>query len=107
MGYSRENWHSGLTYVRVCEHCQTQITYMDDKLDFRPWYPDGFIYCPTCNSPLRHNENYAINKPAQTIAVDMRSAAQQHMPPRAAFCSHCGRAFGTRDNFCAACGSKR
>ena len=58
--FTRANWLSGLTYRQVCPLCKTVVIYMDDKLDFRPWYPDSFVYCPECTKPLRHNENYAI-----------------------------------------------
>lgn len=42
----------------------TIVLYQDDKLGFRPWYADGFVYCPNCNKPLRHHEEYAIDRPA-------------------------------------------
>ena len=65
MGFKRAEWHSGLTYQQTCENCKTVLQYTDYSLDFRPWYADGFVYCPKCKTPLRHNENYAINpKPA-------------------------------------------
>ena len=125
MGYQRATWHSGLTYSQVCENCNTQVTYMDDKLDFRPWYPDGFVYCPTCKTPLRHNETYAINRPQEPKVVDMTASAAAPTPtpapaaaptpaPAAAptgvadkFCTKCGRPFNADENFCPACGNKR
>ena len=61
MAFKRAFWHSGLTYRQTCPKCHTVIQYQDDKLDFRPWYADGFVYCATCRSPLRHNEAYAID----------------------------------------------
>ena len=65
MGYKRAEWHSGLTYQQTCESCKTILQYTDYSLDFRPWYADGFVYCPKCKTPLRHNENYAlgVNRP--------------------------------------------
>lgn len=69
MGFKRAQWHSGLTYQQTCETCKTVLQYTDYSLDFRPWYADGFVYCPKCKTPLRHNENYAINpRPAPTAA---------------------------------------
>ena len=61
MSYKRAAWHSGLTYQVTCNHCRTIVRYDDYKLGFRPWYADGFVYCPNCNAPLRHNESNAIN----------------------------------------------
>ena len=61
MAFQRALWHSGLTYQQICCNCHTLVRYMDDKLDFRPWYPDGFVYCPKCRNPLRHSETFAIN----------------------------------------------
>ena len=46
MAYKRAEWRSGLTYMATCDTCKTVMKYMDDKLDFRPWYADGFVYCP-------------------------------------------------------------
>ena len=62
MAFKRALWHSGLTYQQKCYHCQTLIRYTDYNLDFRPWYADGFVYCPRCNAPVRHNEYFAINE---------------------------------------------
>ena len=53
MGYSRAEWRSGLTYEQVCDQCNNRVRYMDDKLDYRPWFADGFVYCPVCKKPLR------------------------------------------------------
>ena len=110
MAFKRATWHSGLTYVQTCEKCHTKVTYMDTILDFRPWYADGFVYCPTCKTPLRHSEHYAINRPAQQVNVDMTTAAPT-APVQgggtAAFCCGCGRAFAEGENFCPNCGTKR
>ncbi len=76
---------------------------MDDKLDFRPWYADGFVYCPKCKKPLRHNESYAINAApdaANPQPVDISSG-------EGAFCVQCGKQFNDGDRFCAGCGAKR
>lgn len=109
MGYKRAEWHSGLTYSQVCENCNTEVTYTDHKLGFRPWYPDGFVYCPTCNTPLRHNEAYAINRPAEPVKVDISQPASAPAKPSgvAMFCTTCGKAFTGDENFCPKCGSKR
>ena len=97
--FKRANWHSGLTYVQTCGQCKTQVKYTDKVLDFRPWYADGFVYCPICQTPLRHNEKYAINTPApQNNSTSTEEAL---------FCSQCGRKFDGDENFCPQCGQKK
>ena len=112
MGFKRAQWRSGLTYRQVCETCKNVVTYMDDVLDFRPWYPDGFVYCSRCKTPLRHNENYAINRPyvaTPTYAPPVYAPPTPQVAPvgRAMFCRHCGRRFNDDDVFCAGCGKRR
>ena len=111
MGFKRAEWRSGLTYQQVCKTCNNVMTYMDDKLDFRPWYPDGFVYCTVCKTPLRHNENYAINRPYTPTPT---YSAPMYTPPASgvnvsavAFCSNCGRKFNDGEIFCPTCGRKR
>ena len=100
MGYQRAEWHSGLTYRQTCEQCHTVVQYQDDKLGFRPWFADGFVYCPTCKKPLRHHEKYAIDGPDRESKPSTAETA-------ATFCTQCGRAFGPSDRFCGGCGAKR
>ena len=132
MGYKRAEWHSGLTYQQTCESCKTILQYTDYSLDFRPWYADGFVYCPKCKTPLRHNENYALGvnrpqaapapapapvpaeKPAYTVSpAEQAGTAPTPVAPAAsaatlaAFCTGCGNKFGPDDRFCAKCGTKR
>ncbi|MBQ9899522.1 MAG: hypothetical protein IJM36_00170 [Acholeplasmatales bacterium] len=46
-----------------CEYCMTQFTYQQEDIGFRLWYPHGFVYCPKCQKPLRHNpEKYIIKE---------------------------------------------
>ena len=97
--FKRANWHSGLTYRQVCDQCKTTIEYMDDKLDYRPWFADGFVYCPTCKKPLRHNERYAINAPVSEASASNNDEAK--------FCTGCGHKFLDGDKFCSQCGKKR
>ena len=97
MAYKRALWKSGLTYEQVCEQCHTRVRYTDDKLDYRPWFADGFVYCPNCQKPLRHNEKYAINAPGY----------YREPGETAAFCTKCGRKFNPGERFCANCGTKR
>lgn len=89
--FKRANWHSGLTYKQTCPSCKTEVEYTDEKLGFRPWFPDGFVYCPTCEKPLRHNEDYAINR-------DKQEEKQ--------FCKECGKQLSKDDKFCSQCGTK-
>lgn len=47
----------------TCEYCQTKFTYEQEDIGFRLWYPHGFVYCPKCNKPLRHDYNkYLISE---------------------------------------------
>ncbi len=92
--FKRALWRSGLTYRQTCDLCKTTLQYTDELLDFRPWFADGFVYCPTCQKPLRHKEIYAIN-------------GSNTPPPHAGYCIHCGKAFHPGDVFCAGCGKKR
>ena len=107
--FKRANWHSGLTYRQTCDQCKTKVEYMDDKLDFRPWFADGFVYCPTCQKPLRHSERYAINAPetAQETPQPAPAANSSAQSGLAAFCSNCGHKFADGDKFCNQCGTKR
>ena len=85
-------------------------------MGFRPWFPDGFVYCPTCEKPLRHNEAYAIDGEVEKKFVDLtdeKSNAEQgalaveeekHI---ATFCTSCGYKFKEDDKFCSQCGKKR
>lgn len=102
MGYSREKWHSGLTYRRTCDQCKITFEYDDHKLDFRPWFADGFVYCPRCEKPLRHNENYAIKvddaKQEVIDATNQTSILQ--------FCRKCGYKIPYDSKFCPECGEK-
>jgi len=98
--FKRANWHSGLTYEQTCDSCKTVVRYTDHKLDFRPWYADGFVYCPKCEKPLRHRETYAIDK--NDITQESTT-----IPLNVAFCGNCGNKFGDNDLFCSKCGNKR
>ena len=60
MSFKRATWTSGYTYNITCEYCRTVFSYTDRQLDYRPWYTNGFIYCPRCRKPLRHSEFYAV-----------------------------------------------
>lgn len=105
MAFKRALWHSGLTYQQTCHECKTVIQYTDEKLDFRPWFPDGFVYCPKCKTPLRHSECLAING---DNAIRVQPAATTHTSAgQAKFCSQCGKPFNDNDRFCTECGTKR
>lgn len=112
MAFKRALWHSGLTYQQQCPLCRTNVQYTDYHLDFRPWFPDGFVYCPTCKKPLRHNEAYALNPDGTTNRPQtVNPAPQQPQTAPAegakAFCTNCGKQYvpGT-DHFCGGCGKK-
>ena len=85
---------------------------MDDKLGYRPWFADGFIYCPTCQKPLRHREEYALSEVEprfvdmkQTVGETTNEAEQQDNA--VAYCTQCGKRFREGDRFCSGCGTKR
>ena len=114
MGYARKLWHSGLIYEQTCDQCKTVVRYRDNLLGYRPWFADGFVYCPTCKKPLRHREAYAINPPTQGPTVDFTQQAPQYQAPqyqpphpKASFCPCCGHPFQPADAFCENCGQKR
>ncbi len=112
MGFKRAEWHSGLTYQQTCRECRTLVQYTDYLLDFRPWYADGFVYCPRCRTPLRHSEQYAIDGPMPSqvvvtpppVSTQETAVAGGELPT---FCTKCGKKFNDGDAFCGGCGAKR
>lgn len=99
--FKRALWHSGLTYQQTCYHCHTVVRYTDYNLDFRPWYADGFIYCPRCKGPLRHSENYAIREDGTPYYPQPTPCSD------ACRCPGCGKTFTPGvDRFCSGCGQK-
>ena len=48
-------------YAIKCEYCGCEFEYQKEDLGFRPWYRHGFVYCPECQKPLRHSEDYKIS----------------------------------------------
>jgi predicted amidophosphoribosyltransferase len=44
-----------------CEYCTCEFEYTLSNLGYRPWYPKGFVYCPSCKRPLRHHTENQIN----------------------------------------------
>lgn len=102
--FKRAEWHSGLTYQQTCNDCHTTVTYTDKVLDFRPWYPDGFVYCPRCKTPLRHSERFAMNGNQPTVAKSPAAPAAEGL---AVFYPACGKKFFETDAFCSGCGAKR
>lgn len=67
MAFKRALWSSGYTYKMRCPACGTVNEYTDKALDFRAWYPNGFVYCATCRKPLRHNEIFAVDKDGNPV----------------------------------------
>lgn len=100
-GYSRATWHSGLTYEQTCIQCKTKFTYNDYSLGFRPWFADGFVYCPSCRKPLRHNENYAIK------IIDKNDGKEKKVKDDTQiYCHNCGEIIKKSLKFCPNCGVK-
>ncbi len=110
MGFKRATWHSGLTYQVTCGGCNTVMRYTDYSLDFRPWFADGFVYCPGCKRPVRHSEHYAIDADGNYINPLPEKPAAPAQPAAttgAGYCTNCGKQFNVGDNFCSGCGVKR
>lgn len=108
MAYKRALWKSGLTYQQECEQCHTIVRYTDNEMDYRPWFADGFVYCPTCQKPLRHNEKYAINNKVKEDPIDIVDEVKSSSNTLSeTFCPHCGKKFADEDRFCSICGRKR
>ena len=105
--FKRANWKSGLTYQHVCPECKTVVRYTDDLLDFRPWYPDGFVYCPRCQKPLRHNENLAIDQATGEPIYAQAQPQDSTSTGANAYCTKCGNKFTNSDPYCGKCGAKR
>lgn len=38
-----------------CPTCGTMFDYQKSDLGFRAWYPNGYVTCPDCKNPIRHN----------------------------------------------------
>ena len=136
MAFKRALWTSGYAYRINCPYCGTAIEYRDRQLDYRPWYPNGFVYCPRCRKPLRHSEIYAVHPDGSPVYATVAEAEQairqgyygsmagappsappQSAPPPAAqpsagdkavaYCTRCGRRYVVgEDRFCAGCGHK-
>ena len=43
-----------------CEYCGCRFSYTTKDLGYRLWYPHGFIYCPDCKKPIRHELEYLV-----------------------------------------------
>ena len=111
MGYKRAEWHSGLTYKQTCRECGTTFEYNDWSLDFRPWFADGFVYCPRCQTPIRHSENFALNNNRGPVITGNEATGNSqpacNNTSTAKFCTNCGAPFRDGDLFCGQCGTKR
>ena len=127
MAFKRALWTSGYTYQLTCPYCGELFAYTDRELDYRAWYPNGFIYCHRCRRPLRHNEIYAVYpdgsrvyqtaaEAQQAINTGYYSAFGVNAPPvrpmrtqqpTESYCQQCGRRYvNGRDHFCSGCGQK-
>lgn len=106
MAFQRAQWHSGLTYRQTCEKCKKVTDYTDYSLGFRPWYPDGFVYCPQCKTPMRHHESYAIDGPNAGKQNPSPEPKEEPQKESAGFCSQCGSPISPEDRFCGQCGNK-
>lgn len=76
MAFKRALWSSGYNYHITCNYCGTKFSYVDRQLDFRPWFPNGFIYCPRCRKPLRHSEIFAVHPDGTPVYSSLAEAEQ-------------------------------
>lgn len=129
MAFKRALWSSGYEYRAKCPYCTTYFSYNDKQLDFRPWYPNGYINCPRCRKPFRHNEIYAVKEDGSPVyktqgeansAIDIgyytatglspeqiQNSSQPHTPDQnIIYCSKCGKAHNRSNSYCSACGNK-
>ena len=136
MSYKRQLWTSGYEYRVRCPRCGTNMSYTDRQLGYRSWYPNGFIYCAACRTPIRHNEIFAVHPdgtpvyktvaeanaavvagyhaalgiPQPNVAnpVYYAPAGQGAAPVEGfSFCPRCGARYETgKINFCSNCGTK-
>ena len=51
-----------------CEYCYFEFDYHTYDLGHRAWYPHGFIYCPRCNRPIRHQLEFEVRGKEAPIA---------------------------------------
>lgn len=117
--FSRENWHSGLTYKQTCDQCKETFTYTDYELGFRPWFADGFVYCQNCKKPLRHNESYAIKEKKidnqdsaveeklnkyESIKEEKKTVSENNTKENMMYCQYCGKRIQRDAKFCSNCG---
>lgn len=42
-------------YTTQCERCGIIFDYQYSDLGYRAWYRDGYVECPRCKQPRRHN----------------------------------------------------
>ncbi|MBQ6475286.1 MAG: hypothetical protein IJJ34_03670 [Clostridia bacterium] len=122
MSYKRAMWTSGYTYIATCSYCGSRVRYTDRDLGYRAWYPNGFVYCPRCKKPIRHNEFFALNPDGSRVYATQEQADRavnegylkaagfdrQIQPAEGtAYCTNCGRPYirGT-SSYCSGCGKK-
>ena len=72
MSYKRAMWTSGYTYI--ASYCGSSVRYTDRDLGYRAWYPNGFVYCPRCKKPIRHNEFFALNPDGSRVYATQEQA---------------------------------
>lgn len=125
--YKRQLWSSGYEYHIRCPYCSTLSKYTDDQLEYRSWYPNGFVYCPKCRKPLQHNEIYAVNSDGTPVYFSQEEANNalrngylkvtganieanektENGTADQGYCPDCGRTYiKGKDRFCPGCGKK-
>lgn len=44
-------------YSSECKNCHTLIDYQKNDLAYRLWFIKGYVECPCCGKPIRHNKD--------------------------------------------------
>ena len=50
-------------YSSQCLNCSVMIDYQSADLAFRPWFIKGYVECPCCGKPIRHNKKKNVFVP--------------------------------------------
>lgn len=68
-------------FTTRCEVCNAVFDYQLSDLGFRPWFPTGYIECPCCEKPLRHNAIENAYIPMYSPQYAMSEPPSDQTPP--------------------------
>jgi len=58
-----ENDEKDPFYSAQCGHCSVLLDYQRADLAFRPWFIKGYVECPCCGKPIRHDKQKNVFVP--------------------------------------------